>query len=78
MFQQKTHPKPKILYVLVQQDGSDTTYTAQLSPDVDYKDTYIGMPVKVHWAEEPTGGLTDIQFYDLAEDNSKDLELRKD
>ncbi|MFX1390935.1 MAG: Zn-ribbon domain-containing OB-fold protein [Promethearchaeota archaeon] len=64
--------------VLIQQDGSDTTFTAELSPEIDYKDTYIGMPVKIHWADELTGGLMDIVYYDLVEDDSKDLELRKD
>lgn len=64
--------------VLVRQDGSDTTFMANLNPEIHFKDTYIGMPVKVHWKEEATGSLTDIEYYDLAEDDAKDLGLRKD
>jgi uncharacterized OB-fold protein len=59
-------------------DGADTSYPAQLSPGFEFKDTYIGMPIKVHWADEIQGGLMDIEYYDPIEDNSKDLELRKD
>lgn len=64
--------------VLVQHDGADTVSIAQLSPEIDYKDTYIGMPIKIHWAENPTGSLMDIEYYDLVEDDAKDLELNKD
>ncbi len=64
--------------VCIQQDGSDTTHLAQLAPDVDYKDTYIGMPVKIHWTENPTGGLMDIEYYDIVDDDAKELGLRKD
>ena len=64
--------------VCIQQDGSNTTHLVNLAPDVDFKDTYIGMPVKVHWKENPTGGLMDIEYYDLIEDDGKDLELRKE
>lgn len=64
--------------VLIRQDGSDTTHIVQLNPKVDFKDTYIGMPVKAHWTENPKGGLMDIEYYDVIEDKGKDLELRKD
>jgi len=64
--------------VCIRQDGSDTTHLVNLDPEVDYKDTYIGMPVKVHWADNPTGGLMDIEYYDVIEDDAKDLGLRKD
>jgi uncharacterized OB-fold protein len=60
--------------VLIRQDGADTTYMIELSPNVDFKDTYIGMPVKVHWNEDIKGNLNDIEYYDLIEDDSKDLE----
>jgi uncharacterized OB-fold protein len=70
----KVQEKPM---VLVQQDGSDTSYMAELSPDIDYKDTYIGMPVKVHWVEDPKGGLDDIEYYEKINDDSEGLELRK-
>jgi uncharacterized OB-fold protein len=62
---------------LIQQDGSDTSYMAELSPEVDFKDAYIGMPVKVHWVDEPHGGLDDIDYYEPIKDDAKDLELRK-
>jgi len=64
--------------IAVRQDGADTTYMVELNPDVDFKDTYIGMPVKVHWAENVTGGLNDIEYYDLVEDDAKDLDIRKE
>jgi uncharacterized OB-fold protein len=64
--------------VLIQQDGSDTSYMAELSPDIDFKDTYIGMPVRIHWVDKPHGGLDDIDYYEPIDDNAKDLELRKD
>jgi uncharacterized OB-fold protein len=70
----KVQEKPM---VLIQQDGSDTCYMAELSPDIDVKDTYIGMPVKVHWADETHGGLDDLEFYEKVDDDSEGLELRK-
>ncbi len=59
--------------VLVQQDGADTAIIAQLNPEVDFKDAYVGMPVKVHWADIRTGGLMDIEYYDVLEDDAEDL-----
>ena len=64
--------------ILVHHDGADTSSLAGLNPDVDAKDVYIGMPIKVHWTENPSGGLTDIEYYDLMEDNSEDLVFRED
>ena len=64
--------------VLVQQDGSDTCIITKLNPEVDFKDTYIGMPVKVHWAENRTGGLMDIEYYDVLEDDANDLQSTKE
>lgn len=64
--------------VCIRHDGSDTTYLAQLSPDVDFKDVYIGMPVKAKWSEEPKGDISAIEYYELIEDSSKDMGLRKD
>jgi len=64
--------------VLVVQDGADTTYMIELNPKIDFKDTYIGMPVKVHWSDSPNGNLSDLEYYDLVEDDAKDLDLRKD
>jgi uncharacterized OB-fold protein len=64
--------------VCAQLDGSDTSYPAQLSPGFEFKDTYIGMPIRVHWADKIQGGLMDIEYYEPIEDDAKDLELRKD
>ncbi len=64
--------------VLIQHDGADSVLMTQLNPDVDFKDTYIGMPVKAHWSENPSGSLMDIEYYDPIEDNAKDLDLRKE
>ena len=64
--------------VLIRQDGADTTEMGELNPEVDFKDTYIGMPVKIHWAGNITGTLGDIEYYDLVEDDTKDLEISKE
>lgn len=64
--------------VLIRQDGADTTYMIELNPKIDYKDTYVGMPVKLHWSDNLNGNLNDIEYYDLVEDDAKDLDLRKD
>ena len=63
---------------LIQADGSDTVIMAQLNPEVDFKDAYVGMPVKVHWAENRIGGLMDIEYYDVIEDDAKDLKKSKE
>ena len=49
-----------------------------LYSDVNFDDVYVGMPVKVHWVDEPQGNISDIEYFDPIEDKSKDLELRKD
>ncbi|MBA7553264.1 hypothetical protein ES705_45854 [subsurface metagenome] len=71
----KVQEKPM---VLIRRDGADTVYMVELNPEVDYKDTYIGMPVKVHWSEDLKGSLADIEYYDLVEDNARDLDLHKE
>ncbi|NHJ25935.1 MAG: hypothetical protein EAX89_15260 [Candidatus Lokiarchaeota archaeon] len=63
--------------VCIRQDGSDTTNIAELAPEIDFKDTYIGMPLKVHWVENPQGGLNDIEYYDVIEDKAKELKTKK-
>jgi uncharacterized OB-fold protein len=60
--------------VLVHHDGTDTTSIAELEPGVDVKDTYIKMPIKAHWREKTEGGLEDIEYYDLIEDDAEDLD----
>jgi hypothetical protein len=59
--------------VLVSHDGTDTCSIAEMHPDVDIKDTYIGMPIKAHWVDETTGGLEDIDYYEPIEDDAKDV-----
>ena len=63
--------------VLVHHDGADTTSIAELAPDVNVNDTYVGMPIKAHWVENPTGGLMDIEYYDKVDDDSDDLRYKK-
>jgi len=62
--------------VCIHQDGSDTTHMSQLEPNIDFKDAYIGMPLKVHWKDDTTGGFGDIEYYDVLEDDAKDIEIK--
>lgn len=64
--------------VAVRQDGADTLYTVELSPGFKFEDAYVGMPVKVHWKDNPKGSLDDIAYYDPIEDPTKDMPLRKE
>jgi uncharacterized OB-fold protein len=63
--------------VLVHHDGADTCSIAEVAEDIEVKDTYVGMPIKAHWREETTGGLMDIEYYELIEDNAKDIKTKK-
>jgi uncharacterized OB-fold protein len=63
--------------VLVHHDGADTCSIAELREDIEVKDTYVGMPIKAHWKEETSGGLMDIEYYELIEDKAKDLKTEK-
>ena len=63
--------------VCAQLDGADTSYPTQLNPDIEFKDTYIGMPIKIHWAEDIQGGLMDIEYFNAIEDDAKDLNKTK-
>jgi len=63
--------------VCAQLDGADTSYPSQLNPDIEFKDTYIGMPIKVHWAETLQGGLMDIEYFDAVEDDAENLNKSK-
>ena len=64
--------------VCAQLDGADTSYATQLNPNIEFKDTYIGMPIKVHWAENLQGGLMDIEFFDAVEDDAEDMKSTQD
>jgi len=63
--------------VLVHHDGADTCSIAELREDIEVKDTYVGMPIKAHWREETSGGLMDIEYYEIIEDKAKDLKTEK-
>ncbi|MHA1489185.1 MAG: Zn-ribbon domain-containing OB-fold protein [Promethearchaeota archaeon] len=62
--------------VCIRQDGSDTTHITELAPEVNYDDVYVGMPIKIHWADNLEGNLSDIAYYDVIEDKAKDMKLR--
>ncbi len=62
----------------VRLDGADTMFSVELNPNIKFEDVYVGMPVKVHWADETKGGFGDIAYFDLDEDTTKDMPLRKD
>ena len=55
-------------------DGSDTTFLAAMDPKVDFKDAYVGMPVKAKWVDDPQGNFSDLDYFEPIEDESKDLE----
>ncbi len=64
--------------ITVRQDGSDTTHTVEMNPNIRYKDVYVGMPVKIKWRDNPKGSLDDIEYYDLVDDPTKDMPFRKE
>ncbi len=64
--------------VAVRQDGSDTTWSTSLNPEIGFEDCYVGMPLKIHWRDKTTGSLEDIEFYDKIDDHAKTLPLRKE
>ena len=41
--------------IAVRQDGTDTCWVHNLPADYPFEKVYIGMPLKVHWAEETKG-----------------------
>ncbi|MBY9003701.1 MAG: hypothetical protein KGD73_06990 [Candidatus Lokiarchaeota archaeon] len=63
--------------VLVHHDGADTTSIAELNPEIDVKDVYVGMPIIAHWRDETVGGLMDIEYYDKFIDDSDDIRYKK-
>jgi len=69
---EREHPYPVIA---VRQDGADTVWLANLPEEFDFKSIYIGMPVKVKWAEERLGQWSDISMYEPLEDPA--IELNK-
>jgi uncharacterized OB-fold protein len=66
------HPIP---IVAIRQDGADTTWTALLQDGVNLSEVYVGMPLKAKWAEERTGSLTDIEYYEPIQDPT--IEMNK-
>lgn len=57
----------------IRQDGSDTTMLAQIREDVNFKDVYVGMPLRVVWAKEPVADISAIEYYEPIEDKAKDM-----
>jgi uncharacterized OB-fold protein len=62
----------------VRQDGSDTVLMHNISEGVDFDTIYIGMPLKVVWAEERNGGWFDIDHYEPIEDPANELNKEED
>jgi len=60
--------------VAIRQDGSDTTMLASMREDIDFKDVYVGMPLKVVWSEEPKADISAIDHYEPIEDDSADMQ----
>jgi len=44
-----------------------------LSPDIDFKDVYVGMPLKVKWIDDPQGNIGDLEYYEVIEDYSTSI-----
>jgi hypothetical protein len=63
--------------IAVRQDGSDSLYIAELSPDVKFDEVYAGMPVKVKWRDTTQGNLSDIEYYGRVDDPTEKMELYK-
>ncbi|MHA1147871.1 MAG: Zn-ribbon domain-containing OB-fold protein [Promethearchaeota archaeon] len=59
--------------VAIRQDGSDTTMLASLREDLDFRDVYVGMPLKVVWSEEHRADISAIDHYEPIEDHAKDM-----
>lgn len=62
----------------VRQDGSDTVLMHNITEGVDFDTVYIGMPLKVVWAEERNGGWFDIDHYEPIEDPANELNKKED
>ena len=69
---ERLHPFP---IIAVRQDGADTVWVQNLPDDIDFNSVYIGMPLKVVWAEERTANWSDIDHYIPIEDPA--IELNK-
>ena len=71
---EREHPYPVIA---VRQDGSDTVWVQNIPDDFDFKSVYIGMPMKIIWAEEKVGSWMDIDHYEPIEDPSVELNKKE-
>ena len=63
--------------IAVRQDGSDTCWVSNLPDDIDFKSIYIGMPLKVNWAEKPQGLWNDIVNYEPIPDPAVELNKKE-
>ncbi len=63
--------------VCIRHDGTDTSFLGQLSSEINFKDSYVGMPVKLKWADETHGNISDLECYEPIEDNAKELRKKE-
>ena len=63
--------------VAVRVDGADTVWLSNLPEEFDFKSVYIGMPVKVKWAEPKTGQWSDIAMYEPIPDPAVELNKKE-
>ena len=61
----------------VRQDGSDTVWVHNPPDDYDFNDIYIGMPLKVAWAEERKGLWMDIDHYEPLPDPANEINKKE-
>ncbi len=64
--------------IAVRQDGADTMLVHNLPDDYEFKQIYIGMPLKIHWAAEKKGLWMDIERYDPIPDPAKELNVKEE
>ncbi|MGQ4874658.1 MAG: Zn-ribbon domain-containing OB-fold protein [Promethearchaeia archaeon] len=70
----REHPFP---VVAVRQDGADTVWVHNLPDEYDFHSIYIGMPLKVVWAEERKGLWMDIDHYEPIPDPAQELNKKE-
>ena len=63
--------------VCIRHDGTDTAFLGTLSPDIDFKDAYVGMPLKVKWVDEPQGNIGDMEYYEVLEDDAESIRKKE-
>lgn len=64
--------------VAIRQDGADTTWLANLPEGYDFFKVYVGMPLKIKWAEDKKGDFSDIEYYEPIEDPSIEMNKKEE